>query len=245
LTEVLTPSLAERVNLRLRLEGGRSPEATLPKVDAGILLDVIDAVLSIERLNDGDLFDLDLVLEEGGSAYQIPAGADGLEHRVDPPVTRGFRSAVDRALSVGRQDAARYLGDAWGHIYGLHPKPDMAYSDAVKAVEAVAIPRIVPADPLPTLGKVLSCLRQGAAKWELVIAAKDGCPATIEPLVEALSLLWHGHRDRHPGGPTSAPVTQDAAEAAVHLAATLVQWFTTGAVRPRGSAGSATASTPD
>jgi len=46
-----------------------------------------------------------------------------------------------------------------------------------------------------------------------------------------IALLWEGHRDRHAGGPTTALITQPAAEAAVHLAAVLVQWFSSGAVR--------------
>ncbi|MET8542668.1 hypothetical protein ABZW03_18725 [Kitasatospora sp. NPDC004799] len=46
-----------------------------------------------------------------------------------------------------------------------------------------------------------------------------------------VTLLWEGHRDRHPGGLTSAPVTLKAAQAAVHLAVTLVQWIAAGTIR--------------
>ncbi|WP_331768353.1 hypothetical protein [Embleya sp. NBC_00896] len=46
-----------------------------------------------------------------------------------------------------------------------------------------------------------------------------------------LKLLWHGHRERHPGGATSAPVTEKTAQGATHLAALLVRWFATGIVR--------------
>jgi hypothetical protein len=110
----------------------------------------------------------------------------------------------------------------------------VAYGEAVRAVEAAAIPVVIPADPAPTLGKVRSSLEQGAANWEMVIPAKDGATAPVAPVVGMVALLWEGHRDRHAGGPTSASITQAAAEAAVHLAATLVQWFVTGVVRRSG-----------
>jgi hypothetical protein len=45
-----------------------------------------------------------------------------------------------------------------------------------------------------------------------------------------IALLWEGQRDRHAGGPISQPVTQEAAQTAVHLAVTLVQWFSAGAI---------------
>jgi hypothetical protein len=51
--------------------------------------------------------------------------------------------------------------------------------------------------------------------------------------VELINLLWHGQRDRHAGGPTSSPITQRAAETAVHAAALLVHWFTEGSIRKK------------
>ena len=47
-----------------------------------------------------------------------------------------------------------------------------------------------------------------------------------------MELLWKGQIDRHGTDDASTPlsVSQAEAEAAVHLAVTLVQWFTSGAV---------------
>lgn len=78
-----------------------------------------------------------------------------------------------------------------------------------RAVEGAAIPVTLPNDRLATLGKVL---------------------APADAVVGMIALLWEGQRDRHAGGPISQPVTQEAAQTAVHLAVTLVQWFSAGAI---------------
>ena len=46
-----------------------------------------------------------------------------------------------------------------------------------------------------------------------------------------LRLLWEGQTDRHGSLAPTTAVGPDAAEAAVHLAIVLVQWFQAGAVR--------------
>lgn len=230
LSDVLTPNLAERVNLRLRREGGHPAEVELAAVDSGILLDVVDAALAV-GVGDGEITELDVLLEEGGSAYKVsPHHGMGLEHRVDPAVLQTFRATLRRA-GDGRPHAANHLDLAWKHAYALHPDPTRAYLEAVKAVEAAVVPVVIPSDQIPTLGKAIASLRDGAANWMLVITTKDGSPAPVEPVAQMLSLVWEGQSDRHAGGPQTAPVTQASAEAAVHLAAMLVQWFVAGVVR--------------
>jgi len=46
-----------------------------------------------------------------------------------------------------------------------------------------------------------------------------------------LRTLWRGHESRH-GRPDYTDASNEEARAAVMLAATLVQWFTTGVVQP-------------
>lgn len=67
----------------------------------------------------------------------------------------------------------------------------------------------------------------------MVISDKTGAPADIAAVVARISLLWHGQRDRHEGGPTSAPVTQEVAETAVATAAILVHWISSGSIRKK------------
>lgn len=55
----------------------------------------------------------------------------------------------------------------------------------------------------------------------------------VTTLVSMIDLLWGSQHDRHVPADQEAPlhVTQEEAEAAIHLAVTLVQWFTMGALR--------------
>ncbi len=99
---------------------------------------------------------------------------------------------------------ARRLAAAWAKAYALNPDPSGAYSDAVRAVEDVAIPKFLLNDPSASLGKVISHLTDAALKYELVIQGKDATQAGIEPVTAMAKLLWEGHRDRHLGGKTSA-----------------------------------------
>jgi hypothetical protein len=57
-------------------------------------------------------------------------------------------------------------------------------------------------------------MRNAITKWEVVIDDQTGSPATADVVVALIELLWHGHRDRHSGGATSKPVTQEQAQAA-------------------------------
>jgi hypothetical protein len=50
-------------------------------------------------------------------------------------------------------------------------------------------------------------------------------------MVEMLTALWEGQRSRHAGTASARRQTQAEAEAAVHLAAVLVQWLTSGLLR--------------
>ncbi len=118
-------------------------------------------------------------------------------------------------------------------LYDLHPDPSGAYVDIILAVEAVSCPLFLPADKLPTLGKVIAHLEAAGAKYEYVLADRTGAPGSPEGVVAMLSDIWEGHSDRHAGGPLCVPVSQESAEAAFSVAVTLVQLFSKGAVRPR------------
>ena len=97
----------------------------------------------------------------------------------------------------------------------------------------MASPLFLPNDREPTLGRVRARLDQGRTKFEMVIADKTGASADIEAVIAMVGLLWHGQRDRHEGGPITAAVTQEAAEAAVHTAAILVHWMPKGIIREK------------
>lgn len=204
-------------------------------------LEVLDAALAcLHQATQGDwdgrqvlassAMRLDGILREGDSAFAVSTDCSGLERRVDETLHALYDKAAGAAQAP---TACDHLREAFGKAYGLKPDPSAAYARAIKAVEAVAIPLFLPNAPEPTLGTVRSHLDQGRHKYEMDIADKTGAPADIGAVVAMISLLWHGQRDRHEGGPTTAPVTQAAAETAVHTAAVLVHWISTGSIRKR------------
>ncbi|GAA2463235.1 hypothetical protein [Streptomyces lavendulocolor] len=52
----------------------------------------------------------------------------------------------------------------------------------------------------------------------------------VAPVEAMMRALWQGQTSRHGGSEPTSPETLEAARAAVHLAATIVQCFVSGAV---------------
>jgi hypothetical protein len=96
----------------------------------------------------------------------------------------------------------------------------------VKAVEAAVSPVVIPNERIPTLGKAIGQLRSRPNQFRIALVLAN--PETgVSSVTQMLDLIWMGHHDRHGRADSSAPiaVSQREAEAAVHLAVTLVQWF--------------------
>lgn len=199
------------------------------------LLDWIDGVLRIDaerrHTSTHDADSLETLLREGHSIWKVSKACDSLERRQDETVTAAAHQAGQVAKSYGRAAAAEHLSNAWTKTYGLHPDPSKAYGEAILAVEAVAVPAITPKEASAHLGHVYGQLRSQGHLYELVITDKSGAAGSIQPITELVGLLWHGHTDRHEGNIPAISITQEAAEMAVHAAATLVQWFASGAIR--------------
>lgn len=178
---------------------------------------------------------LNIVLEESGSMWRVGerSGSRGLVRRVPDSVQK----VVDNAISSGGHAGAR-LAHAWAATYGIDPNPSLAYSLAVKAVEDAAIPVVSPNDISATLGKINSQIRI-TGDWSLPFQREDEYASAGSTLLSMMKMLWAGQADRHGGhhDPDLA-ITQEAAEVAVMTAATLVQWFTSGAVSRRWRSGS-------
>ncbi len=115
-------------------------------------------------------------------------------------------------------------------MHGLEVKDSSAYALAVRAVESAAVAVVMPNKRDATLGNVIGQMKSDA-DWRLPFREHREAPSA-EVLLGLLRTLWVGHRDRH-GGVDYSDVTHEEARAAVVLAATLVEWFTSGAVRRR------------
>ncbi|MEU1458108.1 hypothetical protein [Streptomyces avermitilis] len=240
--------VAVRLKLPSRILKSRDPYSELANLDDRmnpmLRLEVIDATLGcVQQALQGTHWQhrqtalsyarqLEGILREGDSAFAVSEDGSRLERRMDETLHATYYKAVEAGASKA-ETAADHLRAAFTEAYGIKPDPSAAYSRAIKAVEAVANPLFLPNAPEPTLGKVRAHLEQGGHKYEMVISDKTGAPADIDAVVAMVSLLWHGQRDRHEGGPTSAPVTLEAAETAVHTAAILVHWISNGSIRKK------------
>ena len=169
---------------------------------------------------------LDSLLITGGSAYHVRKGR--LERRMDPATVAAF----ERVAATANDEASLHLRQAWQATYGRDPEPSHAYGEAVRAVEAVACPLVLPKDRRPTLGRVINHLHDRPDDWDLVLPGEHEAEG-IAPLRVMLQLLWTAQRSRHAGGPDTRDQSLTEAEAAMPLAITCVQWFASGFVKRR------------
>ena len=169
---------------------------------------------------------LEQILYLGGSAYRVSSTYDGLERRVDPVATAAYAAAT-KSTPDGNTSAADHLRAAWKAAYGIQPNASLAYGEAIKAIEAAAIPVLLPNDRTATLGKILGALKQKPET--IVLAIGDGDASAV---IGMMRTVWDGHSDRH-GSTTTKRVGDEAARAAVHLAVTLVQLFRQGSIRTK------------
>lgn len=172
---------------------------------------------------------LEQVLRAGGSKWKVGTrnGEPGLEERVP----QGVQDAADAAMTLPG-DAGRLLSEAWHATYGMNPQPDLGYRKAIEAVEAVVLPMVIPNDASGHLGRAISQMRVDA-DWKLPFVKEHAKNPSHGVVLSMIQALWSGHSDRHPGTADYVPSTQEAAEAAVSLAVTLVNLFSSGGVARR------------
>src|SRR5665213_1507938 len=118
--------------------------------DPGQLLDLVEIVLEVQQSYEL-ANQLARNLEDGNSMYKLRDDYRGLELRVAP----GVREAVEGAITAaGTSSAGEHLTEAWNEAYGRTSDPVKAYSEAIKAVEAAAIPVVNPTQHLDARQRV-------------------------------------------------------------------------------------------
>lgn len=191
-------------------------------------LDVADLVLShVTHAARAD--EVDTILRDGGSAWCVAnrAGVYRLERRVNPTVAQAAEEVMGAAGKAGK-----HLSLAWTAAYGREPNASSAYREAVRGVEAAAVPVVSPNNGSATLGTIIADIRKAPDKWTMRLTPPSNYPA-VARLLGMLELLWKSEIDRHGTPDEAVPLTVSLLEGqdAVHLAVTLVQWFTSGAIR--------------
>lgn len=221
--------------LRVPLEWSQGGQSALSSIrynvdDRDYFLNLVDLLLS-EVTTTSRANEVEGTLAEGASAWTVDLSGDGpfrLLRRVDPTVT-----AATKAVMSASGRAGQHLAKAWTEVYGRNPDPSTAYREAVRAVEAIGAPVISPNNPKATLGTMIADMRNDPTKWVVVLKPSAGDPVLM--IRETMQLLWTAELSRHGTADENVPlhVSPSEAEAALHLAVTLVHWFHSGAIKAK------------
>lgn len=196
--------------------------------DEEFLLDVVETLLELYDWDRGRASTLADLLIAGNSAYRVKKDWDGLEVRV----TEGVRAAVQETVDEAEGSSGEHLATAWNSAYGRSSDPVKSYSESIKAVEAALAPVVSPTNLRATLGTLIGEVRNKPESFALAI--EDGQHSDgVGTVVGLMRVLWEGQTSRHGGVTPTRHETVQEAQAAVHIAATLVQWATSGAFNRR------------
>jgi hypothetical protein len=188
-------------------------------------LNFLDFILSKVTLGT-TAEELDGILIQAGSAWEV---RDAIPPRHYELVRRAIGPVAD-AIEDIRPVSSRahaHLVIAWSKLMGRAPDPSGAYREAIRAVEVVAAPVVTPNDSLATLGKIIKALRDKPEKWTV-----DLGEATTEQVTDMAAMIWQSQFDRHGTHDANVPlnVSQEQADAAVHIAIALTRLFAGGHV---------------
>jgi hypothetical protein len=200
--------------------------------DAGVLEYLVD--IASDSLTTQIIGPLRTLLEESQSVYEIRPDRRGLRRRIDPVLVESVNRTGECAEAAGREMARVHLIKARDKLFDVRSDPGAAYVEMILAVEEVACPLFLPADPMPTLGKVRGHLRDAGEAYQYILPGKDQARSTAG-VIGMLTDLREGHSDRHGGGPRCVPVSREAGEVAFTLTVSLVTIFSSDAVRRRGA----------
>lgn len=203
------------------------------------LLDIVNYFLKVEGQNEYGhispaVVEMVVILSEAGSAWTVGIIEEdrgdgqprwGLMERLPAEVSEAVESVASAADRSGE-----HLRSARAHLYGRGPNPTEAYRDAVRAVEAAGKPVVSPKNSKTTVGTIKADIRQAPeGKFRFAIQGREESDPR-DTVVAMLGLLYSGQHDRHGNPEAPGSVSQEEAEAAFHLAVTLVHWFRSGAI---------------
>ncbi|MCW2789197.1 MAG: hypothetical protein JWP56_1500 [Aeromicrobium sp.] len=218
------------VHLRIDLGSGSNHQyralAATMHGEREFMLDVAEALLEMHGWDDGRAQNLSATLQSANSAYAVTDRWNGLEHRIAP----GVKDAVAAAVSTAGGSAGDHLTSAWNGAYGRQSDPVKSYSESIKAVESALAKHVSPQNGRQTLGTMIKDVGAKPSKWKFAIA--DGNTTGVGTVLSMMQMLWDGQTSRHGGLAPTRAETLNEARAAVHLAATLVQFGASGAFAP-------------
>ena len=184
-------------------------------------MDVVDGILEIWGASNR-WTEINNLLATGASIWRVNPERDGLTRLVGDEAQATYVSATSTPDA-----AALELTEAWSNAFGRNGNASHAWAHAIKAVEDVMIPIVMPKNGKATLGSVVGELGGlGGDQWEFLLPGDDESHC-VAPLVAMLKLIWPNH-DRHGGPNPKRTPSEEEARAVVTLAATIVQWHREG-----------------
>jgi hypothetical protein len=99
-------------------------------------------------------------------------------------------------------------------LAGRDLDPSGAYREAVRAVEAVAKPVILPSSDRATLGTMIAAMRDKPEKWETTLGK-------VDDVLAMMRILWTNQLDRHGTDDDSIPVSVSLEQADAAFATSL------------------------
>ena len=127
-----------------------------------------------------------------------------------------------------RSRASEHLRSAWSSAFSRKANMNAACFAAVKAIEAAARDTIEPKKSKPTLGTMISAMKDKRTKWQTDLGSPDSEDITM--IISMMNMVWKGH-SRHSNPDELIDVPPERCEMIVHSAALLVHWFSSGKVR--------------
>lgn len=211
--QTLSPQL---LSVALRMEEcSYSALANATDNDPNLLLDMVDCLLRFGEFDDHDDSDivwLEQMLDAGGSVWQVAPDRKSLIER-----TLEVELTALQLAAQGDDQIAADINAAWKAAWRRQdPSANEAYTAAVKAIEGVLAPIVTPDDLIPSLGKMISALRDKPEKWDTRFRGVE----TVEALVAMLDEVWRSQH-RHGGG-SGVPNTLDEARDAVSITVAVV-----------------------
>lgn len=209
----LAASLRIPVNRTYEIGGVSDQLIAALNRDEDLYLDSLDASLHLSRGAGAN--ELGRILETAGSVWTVNSGGNGLERRVDATAKDAFLDVV----GVG-DVASEELSSAWAAVYGRNPNPSDGWDHAIKAVEEVLIPLVVPKQDKANLGHVTGQLKANPSNWSFGLPEND-VRTNGETLEGMIRHIWP-NPDRHGGAERRTP-TQDETEAVLQIAVTIIK----------------------
>lgn len=152
-------------------------------------LDVLD-FLSFALPQYRDSLERELAI--AGSAWKVDPESGRLHRRVPAEAQAAYELALEREPS-----AAEHLSGAWENAFGRHPDAGDAWSDAIKALEAVLSPIVIPAARLAKLSDIQSAVRAAPEGKFIIRAAGRNPRASLPGMLDSIPYEPGRHGSDH------------------------------------------------